>query len=427
VFLGEDGGVSWAYLIVSMVGLAFVVNAYFPIRSGLLTVPSFFGGWLTSEMALQHIAWQVVATLLFAWSGALRAWPGWIGLGLFVLEWGGLVGLQVASARSGELIDRAIDAAHIPGDPGPVDRKETMWTDRRLVLPVPSRGRRFRVANNIDYAGDGIRRHRLDVITRREDPPVAGPVFVYVHGGGWVIGDKREQGRPLLLELARRGWVCVAINYRLSPRATWPDHIVDVKRALSWVQAHIAEYGGDPGFVALGGGSAGGHLSALAALTPGDPAFQPDFEDDDTAVDACLPFYGVHDVSGGGEDRKYAEELRRILEKTVFKVSFAQDPEIFRQASPDYRVTPDAPPFLVVQGLNDTLVPFSEARRFVDALRAASHSPVVSVELPCAQHAFDVFPSLRVAHVVAGSIRFLEGIRHSTPRAGSTPHESPPA
>ena len=77
--------------------------------------------------------------------------------------------------------------------------------------------------------------------------------MVYIHGGAWMIGDKREQGKPMMYELVARGWVCVAINYRLSPKATWPDHIVDAKRAVAWVKEHIAEYGGDPSFVAVSG------------------------------------------------------------------------------------------------------------------------------------------------------------------------------
>ena len=67
---------------------------------------------------------------------------------------------------------------------------------------------------------------------------------------------------------------------------------------MAWVKEHIAEYGGDPAFVAVSGGSAGGHLCALLALTAGDPAFQPGFEEADTSVDACVPFYGVMDMTG---------------------------------------------------------------------------------------------------------------------------------
>ena len=83
--------------------------------------------------------------------------------------------------------------------------------------------------------------------------------------------------------LAAQGWVCVAINYRLAPRDPFPAHIVDVKRAIAWIREHIAEYGGDPSYLAITGGSAGGHLAALAALTPNDPAYQPGFEDADTS------------------------------------------------------------------------------------------------------------------------------------------------
>ena len=75
-----------------------------------------------------------------------------------------------------------------------------------------------------------------------------------------------------MYHLAARGWVCVAINYRLSPQATWPDHLVDCKRALAWIREHIAEYGGDPDYVVVTGGSAGGHLTAMMGLTAERPA-----------------------------------------------------------------------------------------------------------------------------------------------------------
>ena len=97
-------------------------------------------------------------------------------------------------------------------------------------------------------------------------------MLLQVHGGAWTLGEKEHQGRPLMNQMAAKGWVCVAINYRLSPRDPWPAHIVDVKRAIAWVRDNIADYGGDPDYLVITGGSAGGHLAALAALTPGDPA-----------------------------------------------------------------------------------------------------------------------------------------------------------
>jgi len=224
------------------------------------------------------------------------------------------------------------------------------------------------------------------------DPPTAGPVLIYIHGGAWVIGDKREQGLPLLHELARRGWVTVTINYRLSPKATWPDHLVDCKLALAWVREHIAEYGGDPRFIAVSGGSAGGHLCSMLALTPGDPAFQPGFEDAPRRSTACIPFYGVYDMSAGRGTGHYDKGLMTLLERRVFKRRYDDDPVVYHDASPLHRVNSDAPPFFVVHGTHDTLVPVAEARRFVEALRAVSDAPVLYAELPYTQHAFDVCP-----------------------------------
>jgi acetyl esterase/lipase len=276
-----------------------------------------------------------------------------------------------------------------------------------------------RLEKNIDYFGDGHHRHRLDIIRSRADLPVDAPVLVHIHGGAWILGNKREQGFPLMFELARHGWVSATINYSLSPRATWPDQIVDCKRALVWVREHIAEYGGDPGFVAVTGGSAGGHLSSLLALTADDPVFQPGFEQVDTSVQACVSMYGVYDMTGGrghldGPSNRYDDGLLRLLERQVFKRRIADDMKTFEDASPLYRIHEDAPPFFVIHGTNDTLVPVAQARRFTEALASTSKSPVLYAELPRTQHAFDVLPSVRSAHAVAAIVRFLEGVRYRT-------------
>ena len=411
-------GWSWAYLAVSVVGAGFVFNAYRPSRSGPTSVLSFFGGWLTGELPLHHIVWEALATLGFGLLGAFGFWPGWLGLGITLVSWVALIELFREGGRSQKVVDAALEAAAL--DPGNALDPGTMWRAWRLVFPIARPGRTFEVVRNIDYAGDGLKAHRLDVIRRRTEQPTAGPVMVYIHGGAWIIGDKREQGLPMLYELARRGWVCVTINYRLSPKATWPDHIVDCKRAVAWVHEHIGEYGGDPKFVAVSGGSAGGHLSSLVALTPGDPSFQPGFEDADTSVDACVPVYGVYDMtcqSAPDEVRHvvvYNKGLLHLLERRVFKCRYDEDPARFELASPLYRVNSDAPPFFVLHGMNDTLVPVEEARRFVSALREVSRAPVAYAELPRAQHAFDVLASPRPAHAIAGIVRFLEGIRGRT-------------
>src|SRR5262249_54129606 len=137
---------------------------------------------------------------------------------------------------------------------------------------------------------------RLDVY-RHRDGRTRCPVLMQIHGGAWIVGSKNEQGLPLMLQLASRGWVCVSVDYRLSPRATFPDPLLDLKQALRWIREHIAEYGGDPEFVVVTGGSAGGHLCSLVALTANEPEYQPGFEQVDTSVKACVAFYGVYDFT----------------------------------------------------------------------------------------------------------------------------------
>ncbi len=417
--------VAWLYLALSSVGALLVFNAYRPRHREPLSVVSFFAGWLAGELAIQNLVVSVAVTVVLGVFGAFSSWPGWVGLVLFGGSLVGLTGLAVEGHRSGQVVARALGEATGPpfaAVPVPPTPEWGKWW--RLTQAIPLRGRSVEIVKNLDYWGDGAFRHRLDVIRSRRVPPADAPVMVYVHGGAWIIGNKREQGKPMMYELVARGWVCVAINYRLSPRATWPDHIVDVKKALAWVKQHIAEYGGDPSFVALSGGSAGGHLSALAALTPGEEAWQPGFESADTSVDACVPCYGVMDLCGGdpGQDL-YGDGLRHLLEGRVMKVTQTEDPGRFVDASPTYRVDASAPPFFVLHGANDTLVPVEVARRFVAALREVSEAPVAYAELPLAQHAFDVLASLRCQATTAGVVAFLDAVRstRATQQTSSAP------
>jgi acetyl esterase/lipase len=209
-----------------------------------------------------------------------------------------------------------------------------------------------------------------------------------------------------MYHLASRGWICVATNYRLSPRATFPDHLVDLKSAMHWIRENIAEFGGDPDFVAATGGSAGGHLSSLLALTAGDPEYQPGFESVDTSVRACVPFYGIYDFTDEYRLQAYSG-LGGFVERTVMKKNQSEDREAFRRASPLHRVHAGAPPFFVIHGSHDSLASVEEARHFTDVLRKASHEPAIYAEIPGAQHAFEIFHSLRTTHVVRAVDRFL--------------------
>lgn len=254
-------------------------------------------------------------------------------------------------------------------------------------------------------------RLRLDVYRNPADRPGSAPrpAVIQVHGGGWFAGSRYEQGIPLLNHLARIGWTGFNVDYRLSPEATFPDQIVDVKRAIAWVRANAEELRIDPEMICLTGGSAGGHLTALAGLTANAAEYQPGFEDADTSLAAAVPFYGVYDLTNSG-GFYYAGMRDWVLEQIVFKRRYDEDPALFRSASPSFRVNAGAPPFLVIHGERDTLVPVRDARDFVERLRAVSRQPVRYIELPGAEHAFDLWPSERTARIVEGIGRFLTAV-----------------
>ena len=414
----------WALLVFTALAASAAVLALAPLRREPWSVVTFLLAWIVGELPVHTAVVVVAGTVTLGYEVTDRGPWWWLSVLLGAVAAACCVALAVSAHRSAGLVDRALDdAAGGPLVADGVDLAPVWLSWWRLVLAVPLRFRRIRRIRNIDYAGDGLYRHMLDVVVRRHDPPTAGPVLVYVHGGAWIIGDKREQGIPMMHELAERGWVCVAVNYRRSPGATWPDHIVDCKRAIAWVRDHIHEYGGDPSFLAVSGGSAGGHLSALAALTPDDTGWQPGFEDADTSVDACLPFYGVHDMTGSPEaEGAYGQGLIELLEKRVMKLPYVDNTPVYERASPDQRITPSAPAFFVVQGRNDTLVPPQVGRRFAERLRATSTSPVAYLELPCTQHAFDVLATVRSRRTTLGAVRFLEAVR-----AGAVRRPGPPA
>jgi acetyl esterase/lipase len=209
-----------------------------------------------------------------------------------------------------------------------------------------------------------------------------------------------------MTHLAANGWVCVAANYQLSPRVTFPEHLIDCKRALRWIREHVAEHGGDPDFVVVTGGSAGGHLAALVGLTANDPAYQPGFRDTDTSVTAAVPIYGVYDMTETFRYPGASTRGSRWMERRVMGATLDDDPERFRRASPVYQVHAGAPPFFVIHGAKDNLVPVDQARRFVAALRAVQN-PVAYAEIPGATHAFEIFHSVRTGNLVNAVDRYL--------------------
>ena len=405
-----------AAVLGSLAGLAVTANGYQPLsKRGFLTVYAFGFGVFASELPLQLIAGQFAAlsAITRRLSPRLR-WFSWL---VSALSWLGLLGLNrlahqanlplTAALDAGLGIDRRTQSADLWKRPAGAGTAKNPGVVRMLRVY-----RDYAHDTDISYGDYGSRNH-LDIWRRPDlDRDGRAPVLLQVPGGAWMVGSKRQQAYALMSHLAELGWVCVAINYRLSPRSTWPDHIVDVKRALAWTKEHIAEYGGDPNWIAITGGSAGGHLSALAALTANDPQFQPGFEEADTSVRAAVPFYGVYDFTR--TDDAIHPLTVPTLAKYVFKLGRADISEPFRTASPITHVSADAPPFFVLHGRNDSLIPVEQARAFTKRLRDASRQPVVYAEMPFAQHAFEIFGSARATHAAVAVEQFLAEVYERT-------------
>ncbi|BBZ26217.1 esterase [Mycolicibacterium madagascariense] len=372
-----------------------------------MTIPVFFLGWPTGEAALVVAGASMIDAARRGLRGDFTGRRGRIALALTATAWATLAFVYVRGARSqdsfeGPLRDTlgddyaAVAAQERRRRPHGVLR--TSWTRRRYVPR----------SNVIRY---GPHRQNVADVWRRSDLPRDGraPVLLQVPGGAWAIGMRRPQAYPMMAELAERGWICVSMAYRVSPRNTWPAHIVDVKRALAWVKENIADYGGDPDFVAISGGSAGGHLTALAALTPNDPQWQPGFTDADTSVVAAVPIYGRYDwFTGEGSGRP---EFLGILQRYIVKKRFADHRDVYLDASPITRVHPDAPPFFVLHGTDDSIIPVQEGREFVEALTTTSTNPVVYAEIPHAQHAFDFFGSPHGHFTATAVAHFLDWVK----------------
>ncbi|MEB3983833.1 alpha/beta hydrolase [Mycobacterium sp. 663a-19] len=392
-------------------------NGLHPLaRNGYSTVLVFWFGWPTSEVPGLYATASILDAVRRGRRGDFAGRKGKLALALTAASWSILGMIRYRAATTpGPVLETGLteqlgpdytdELAKLPTEPAPRKGRGRINPPLRTTV---ARRRFVDKQNIVSYGPHG--RANLADIWRRSDLPRDGkaPVLLQVPGGAWMIGWRRPQAYPLMSHLVSRGWVCVSMNYRVSPWHTWPDHIVDVKRALTWVKENIADYGGDPNFVAISGGSAGGHLSALAALSAGDPKFQPGFEEADTSVAAAVPYYGRYDWYSTEADGR--AEFVEVLEKLVVKRKLSTHRHIYLDASPIQYIRPDAPPFFVLHGSDDSLIPVIEAREFVEQLRAVSKFPVVYAELPYAQHAFDIFGSPRANQSAEAVARFLSWV-----------------
>ena len=404
----------------ALTGTVAIANARWPrIRSRLLTIPSFAGGWITTEAAVPLLARRVVH-IARAWRlGRYRTTQGRVALAFDAVTVAGLVGLIQQGRRTDEEFEAVLapylDAETLAARPSSVRNG--------AIVPLLTGASTTKRVRNVGYV-DGARwRNKLDVYQPKRTPAAAGehvaegeapkrslprPAIVEIHGGGWILGDKNQQGVPLLHHMVKNGWVGFNINYRLAPKAKFPEQLIDCKRAIAWIRRNADDLGVDPDFICVTGGSAGGYLTAMMALTANDPEFQPGFEDDDTSVQAAVPFYGVYDLADA--NHAMAKGFDDFLRFVVVGSKYADDMERYHRFSPLHRVHADAPPMMIVHGTPDTLVPVEQARPFAEAMAKTSDHAVVYAELAGANHAFDIFPSPRSVRTTEFVERFLTGV-----------------
>lgn len=230
-----------------------------------------------------------------------------------------------------------------------------------------------RAERDIPYAGTEHARQRLDLYLPKAPQADKLPLVVFIHGGAWLAGDRSGGARQVLQFVESGDYIGASIGYRLSGDATWPAQIHDCKAAIRWLRAHAAEYGIDPDRIAVMGSSAGGHLAALLGTSGDVAAVEGDLgeHDDVSSRVACVvDYFGPADLLTMGD---YPSQIDHnsadAPEARLLGGAVQEHKELAREASPVTHVTQDDPPFLILHGTNDMIVPFHQSVELDEKLR----------------------------------------------------------
>lgn len=217
------------------------------------------------------------------------------------------------------------------------------------------------VIADVQYVKDGSQAQKLDIIRLKQKMEKPLPVIVWIHGGGWVAGDKGQDGR-MVMPYVKRGYFGVSINYRFSNEAIFPAQIEDCKCAIRFLRAHAKEYNIDPERIGVWGASAGGHLSALLG-TAGDVKElegKGGWQEFSSRVQAVCDLFGPTDITR----MKHLNEAKNLVGGDIEK-----NHDLAVKASPITYVTKDDPPFLILHGTKDKLVPLEQSTLLADKLK----------------------------------------------------------
>lgn len=376
----------FGYLITVLIFGVCVLLLLRPVsRVPLFQRISFWGGLLVNEQAHWYAIFLAGITVLTVSDRAPDSPAVMIPLALMVVVLAGLLVLFIRGFSSRPALRQAIGEL----DPGAVNRlagpRSHLLT---VVAPIAFGGIRAKRTGNIRFGPAG-KFNRLDLY-RPRNGEVTGPTLIYFHGGRFRSGDKRREAQAIHYRLASRGWAVISANYRLAPKARFPDYIVDLKRAVAWARSEGPAYGIDPDRIFLAGGSSGAHIAVTGAMTANRPELQPGFEEADTSVSGTVGLYGYY----GGLD----------LSQHKAKPSIPSDPKA--------NARPGLPPFLLIHGSHDSLVSPQHSRTLAERLRANGNH-VAMAELPGAEHTFDLLRSVRTDNTIDAIEDFVAWVESS--------------
>ena len=388
--------VPYGYLsTVLLAGIVTALVVLAPRQPRVLGRISWWASVLVSELTAWVMLYLVASTVLLLAQDGVHGVAAAVGVAVAALLLGVLGREMALSARAGAVIRAGLaDEAGRTDPPSSASAVPLAELARSLLFPRPwsSGVRRLR---GVSY---GPLAHQLMDVYTAEPTAGPGPVLVQLHGGGFVGGRRSKESLGLLYQLAREGWVCVSADYRLgrSPADGHPQHLVDVKQLIAWLRGDGQRVGADPATIVLVGTSAGAHLSAMAALTAGDPRYQPGFESADTSISGWVGlagYYGPLTTEPGAA------------------------------TSPFEHLDGAAPaPGLVLHGSRDTQTSPDDAQQLSVRLRDRSASCAFAL-LPGANHTFDLLDSVRFRLVREATATFCRSL---AARARDDPARSEP-
>ena len=407
--------VTFLFIFWTLASVFLTLNVFRPLAkrsnsSFRAILVSFVLSWLVGDLLPHWILLNAGILLLFSYSEIYSQPLGWGGLLVHFSGWTILMLRLWIMLNLPERLEQQMEA-YLGAQwqkiyPSPLAPRSIFevdwhsWFNPNKVIDDP----RIEIIRDQVFHQQAGFQLKLDIY-RPHNTKKKHPGILQIHGGAWITGSKR-QASFLMSRMAARGWVCFSVSYRFSPDIVFPEHLIDVKHALRWIRNNAEEHGLDPDFIIATGGSSGGHLAAMTALTQNQAEFQPGFEKTDTSIQGCVPFYGVFNFSEPFDEGTPFPAKAGVLQMLCGGTPETQ-PDRYQQITPANWISGKTPPFLLIQGETDALIPATETQAFWEVLQAHKVKDSVFLRLPLVEHAFDIFPTLTAQCIVPTIERYL--------------------